>query len=713
MKNKVSLAINCIVSFLISTGLIWCMASSFDVNANPVIIGVSSLIFTGLFSVVSIFAKSRSKFLMSIAVIGIVFIFTTLFSLKTILSQANYYVNCIFDFYSRAMDFPKSVDFSEKVSYDADVFFTFVGFILSAINTISLVRIKRIIPVTAEVLICLVPCFVLVNTVASLVPLFTVISILFSLYLTTFLRKYNFGQSGIILSIVIPIVLIIAIVICNIFPIKNYKRYDWQNNLQTKVENLLGISSSSSAKDNGSDDEGEVKNVISDTEDLSNIGPLNQNSEKALKVLTEHSGEIYLKGVAFANYKDNEWTALTKEQAESYPVGFNAFTMTDCESDNKLISITTENKEEVMYTPYFTVEIPDSFKYDVLVTNQYDQLSYDFNYIPYSEVNEYYSFYNTEYNDFVWDVYLELPEDTKEEMLKIAEKSGLTEYAYEDIPNAVKEFVSGHVYYSLETEKMPDGKDFPVWFLSEAESGYCVHYATSAAVMLRALGVPARYVTGYYVNATANEWTTVTSDNAHAWVEYYDYDKGWIPLEATPASFSPADYESEQEATAGTTAISVPTEENTTTAQTATELTETVPTTKPFKDNPNDSNNKSTDFGVLQIVFAVLGLILALILAVAIRCSVINRIRKNHFRTGKSNQRAIYIYRYIENINKFSNNITPDKVIEIAQKAKFSNHTITLEEIKILADFAEKAKNELYNNSSALMKIYLKYFEVI
>ena len=68
---------------------------------------------------------------------------------------------------------------------------------------------------------------------------------------------------------------------------------------------------------------------------------------------------------------------------------------------------------------------------------------------------------------------------------------------------------------------MPSGKDFATWFLNESDTGYCVHFATAGTLMLRALGIPARYVTGYYATAYANQTVTVTTDNAHAWVEYY------------------------------------------------------------------------------------------------------------------------------------------------------------------------------------------------
>ena len=68
-----------------------------------------------------------------------------------------------------------------------------------------------------------------------------------------------------------------------------------------------------------------------------------------------------------------------------------------------------------------------------------------------------------------------------------------------------------------------------------------MHFASAAALLLRELGVPARYVSGYMVNRALFEvaddtsaHATVTDYTAHAWVEVYLDYIGWIPLEVTP-----------------------------------------------------------------------------------------------------------------------------------------------------------------------------------
>lgn len=74
--------------------------------------------------------------------------------------------------------------------------------------------------------------------------------------------------------------------------------------------------------------------------------------------------------------------------------------------------------------------------------------------------------------------------------------------------------------------------DVAQW-LVESGRGYCVHFATTATVLLRAAGIPARFVTGYVVNLQAGIRKTVAGSDGHAWAEYWD-GENWRILEATP-----------------------------------------------------------------------------------------------------------------------------------------------------------------------------------
>ncbi len=82
-------------------------------------------------------------------------------------------------------------------------------------------------------------------------------------------------------------------------------------------------------------------------------------------------------------------------------------------------------------------------------------------------------------------------------------------------------------------------------FLRNTKEGYCVQFASAVTLILRELGIPARYVEGYI----ADELTKISREdfvyggyvrdyNAHAWVEVWFDGVGWIQYEATPPYYT-------------------------------------------------------------------------------------------------------------------------------------------------------------------------------
>ncbi|MDF1881247.1 DUF3488 domain-containing protein [Sulfurimonas sp. MAG313] len=72
-------------------------------------------------------------------------------------------------------------------------------------------------------------------------------------------------------------------------------------------------------------------------------------------------------------------------------------------------------------------------------------------------------------------------------------------------------------------------------FLLDSKTGYCVHFASSFATSARLLGIPSRIVTGYKADPSnaLNNYLLVRQADAHAWVELYFKDKGWVRFEPT------------------------------------------------------------------------------------------------------------------------------------------------------------------------------------
>ena len=132
--------------------------------------------------------------------------------------------------------------------------------------------------------------------------------------------------------------------------------------------------------------------------------------------------------------------------------------------------------------------------------------------------------------------------------------------SYYEAIEFVRNYLAQNTSYSLKPGRAPSGEDYVEYFLFKNKKGFCVHYATAATVMLRAMGVPARYVEGYvitssdYVGAktvgvqnyqqningyglSSQQGTEVELNiedtNAHAWVEVYLPGLGWQPVEMT------------------------------------------------------------------------------------------------------------------------------------------------------------------------------------
>lgn len=105
-------------------------------------------------------------------------------------------------------------------------------------------------------------------------------------------------------------------------------------------------------------------------------------------------------------------------------------------------------------------------------------------------------------------------------------------------PAQIAALVESCALYDRQTPAMPEEEeDFAQWFALHSGRGYCMHFASLAVVLLRAAGFPARYVTGFRVEAPAGKAVAVTGEAAHAWAEFYDGTQGcWRILETTPAA---------------------------------------------------------------------------------------------------------------------------------------------------------------------------------
>lgn len=412
--------------------------------------------------------------------------------------------------------------------------------------------------------------------------------------------------------------------------------------------------------------------------DLSAVGPRTDRNVVVMEVTADRGGLIYLRGRAYEQYDGNTWQVI-----EDNEVGAEGWPQAGLIQRGQL-RIDTRRVFPMQYMPYYADQVNwENYKNGSL-TNGENKKEYAYTLMSLTgDAAATLSYTAREQN-------LQLPQSTKARAVKILEKlelyfKGKTESEKAEM---IAQYVKDSATYSLETEKMPDFEsDFAMWFLSQAETGYCVHFASATVVLLRAAGIPARYVTGYVAAATSGSEVRVMEKDAHAWAEYFTPETGWTVLESTPDdSF---------------TEPSEPTEPTDTEPSEPTESTDTEPTepgsqpteapTEPATESSVPETTQPTggeqpadppvDLGWLWNILKALGTVAAVCAALWGQFRIRVTVRRKRQNKLGSNIRALRKWREILWVSQCLQQTPPERLAELADRAKFSQHTLTSEEI--------------------------------
>jgi hypothetical protein len=111
---------------------------------------------------------------------------------------------------------------------------------------------------------------------------------------------------------------------------------------------------------------------------------------------------------------------------------------------------------------------------------------------------------------------------------------GLTSYSHSmsqrEIILRLKSIFQSDYRYSLKTKPMQlEG------FLNRKKSGHCEYFATATVLILRNLGIPCRYITGFSVKERYKELYIVRQRHAHAWA-MANFNGKWIDIDTTPGT---------------------------------------------------------------------------------------------------------------------------------------------------------------------------------
>ena len=132
--------------------------------------------------------------------------------------------------------------------------------------------------------------------------------------------------------------------------------------------------------------------------------------------------------------------------------------------------------------------------------------------------------------------YLQLPSSVPQRVADLAHRISDSKTTPYDKAEAIETYLRNTYKYSTVVKPAPAGRDPVDYFLFDLKADFCEYFASSMAVLLREVGIPARVVEGFTAGELdATQRYAVKELNAHAWVEAYFPQYGWIEFEPTPS----------------------------------------------------------------------------------------------------------------------------------------------------------------------------------
>ncbi|MBR1693118.1 MAG: transglutaminase domain-containing protein [Lachnospiraceae bacterium] len=298
--------------------------------------------------------------------------------------------------------------------------------------------------------------------------------------------------------------------------------------------------------------------------------------------------------------------------------------------------------------------------------------------------------YLAAYRDYCYDTYTYVPENLREPIQAVIDRIGYGSSTREKAELVTQYFMKEYTY-SMSPGTTPYNEDFIAYFLTRQDQGYCAHFASAGTMILRYMGVPARYVEGYVISPTAiaqaeradasySDYMTgqspigetgvvnvdITDGSAHAWVEIYSEGFGWVPVDPTPPSDN-LDSENAGFWDAFTNLFSVTNPQGTSQQQ---ELSDNANST--FEDFLASINHLSAPLLILLVLLVLFYPVVSLV-----RNIVLYIRQRLAFRRGDYAQVAAYYYRKLifsllkRNILRPQTSAGRHKALSYAEKKRF------------------------------------------
>lgn len=540
-----------------------------------------------------------------------------------------------------------------------------LGGVIAMLVAWSVCRSRPAFPALLVSLLCVGSCFIVTDTVPETPWLFLLLFSALMLLLTGPTRGQDAKQGNRLSLLATPAAALALLVLFAAIPKDTYAG---QDNAKKMVETILGsdpVQLLMGHIDN-------VGNAIaeSNTVDLRSVGYRITGRSQVMQVTAPFTGTVYLRSKAMDTYDGISWT----DSGDRYALlNWPNYQLDDVGE----LSITTRFAHQMLYMPYY-VNITQLRGVTSGIRNEKNLTQYSFACRRLEDPDYLAKMYNSPYSgqsELSWeqiDQHIHLTPQMREWASRVVVKitDGIINPYHK--AQAIASYVRNSASYDTETPRMPGTEDnFVKWFLDESDTGYCIHFATATTVLLQAIGIPARYVTGYMVQVTEGEATPVLASQAHAWAEYWLPGFGWTVLESTPAELrqeqqSPAATAGQtQEQTQPTEAPSVETQEQNTPE-------------KPTEPNQQtDSGKQTVDLSWLLpvVLYTVGGAVLIAAIVGQRRLRLLLRQRRKD--RADANTRALLCWQETVRLARLTGQ-TPDQALfSLAQMAKFSQHTVT------------------------------------
>ena len=722
-----------LLTWAVTVGAIFCPITAFRIPAEPLTLILLSGALAILFSILLALRRGWIGLGLLVAALAAFVVVRWEDIVSAFYAAADSIVPVFCDAFHLGMELqmPDGVQVSET----ADAVLLAAAVPVTFFSSWGLLRRHSAIPCVAAGLPFLIACLIILETVPAAWAVLLLTGSIALVILTQSIRTADAEAAArLCFRLTLP-VFALALLLSLISPPDSYTRGNWAEELQysigTAVEKLsvfrrnertgqVEFVSPFAPSTLGSRSwDSSVERV-----NLSRVGPQGKTGRHVMDIYSPVSGDYHLRAVSLGDYEKNEWLALDESLYDGIDVPQDAFLQLSYSPDSvRTIQIRTDMKSSVYYLPYKPVSYPENAApyLDAYVRNQSQLTQYSVDYTP--ATLRLTSFVDSAYRNFVQEHYTTLPQELTDGLDKRTPivSMNVRNLSPQEIAQIVKGIVQEGKSYDLNTPRVPDGEDFVLWFLESSDTGYCVHFATAAAVLLRYYGVPARYVTGYFVSASGGQWTAVTEDDAHAWVEYYN-GTDWCVLEPTPADLTSAE-SSESDNTSDTPEApenndQAPpqSDQNTDPQPSQSDPTpvdapaETADGSPQNTDTTGTTAGKSGSWGaVLGWTLGILGFIGLWFLYRVMRLSG----RRAQLLHGPSNRRAVMYYRHIRYLSRFTKDEIPEELSALAEKAKFSQHKISPEELAQMQAHSDKLLQKLMQTRSLWQRFLYRMIYVI